>query len=239
MKRSDYEAALEPMLGPLGSIDELASGTTGTTYLVETGAGRFAAKAFAADSLALLSPAQQFEVLETLAETGITPRPAGFDTEARLLVTEYLADASAVGPESLRQGERIADVVAGLRLLHGVTVNIPRFDPVADEGVVVTFSYGDTVLQGDSGATIVDQIPCNARGTQGSVSLDRDGLVGDRADGIVAYVRGGTAQVDSVIRSILNQATLNPGTFPTCSIQIDSVVVPQYVTERRIRDDGC
>ena len=140
------EAALELMIGPLGSIDELASGTTGTTYLVETGAGLFAAKAFSADSLALLSPAQQFEVLETLVETGITPRPAGFDTEARLLVTEYLAEASAVGPESLRQGERMAEVVAGLRLLHAVTVNIPRFDPVADVDRYVAATGGRRAL---------------------------------------------------------------------------------------------
>ncbi len=130
------------MLGQLLSIGELATGTTGTTYLVETAAGRFAAKAFAADSLALLSPAEQCEVLETLVELGISPRPAGFDSEARLLVTEYLAEAAAVGPESLRRGERLADVVATLRLLHGVTVSIPRFDPVADVGRYVAATGG-------------------------------------------------------------------------------------------------
>jgi Ser/Thr protein kinase RdoA (MazF antagonist) len=146
------QAALEPMLGQLRSIDELASGTTGTTYLVETAAGLFAAKAFTADSLALLSPAQQFEVLETLAETGITPRPAGFNAKARLLVTEYLAEAAAVGPESLRQGERIADVVAALRLLHAVTVDIPRFDPVADVERYVAATGGVVALSADDRA---------------------------------------------------------------------------------------
>jgi aminoglycoside phosphotransferase (APT) family kinase protein len=144
--------ALEPMLGQLRSIDELAAGTTGTTYLVETAAGRFAAKAFAADSLALLSPAQQFEVLETLVELGISPRPAGFDSEARLLVTEYLAEAAAVGPESLRRGERLADVVATLRLLHGVTVSIPRFDPVADVDRYVAATGGLGALSADDRA---------------------------------------------------------------------------------------
>jgi thiamine kinase-like enzyme len=126
------EAALASMLGSPLRLEQLAVGTTGTTWLVETAGGRFAAKVFASDSLALLGPEAQHALLEVLAGTGIVPRPLGFDAEARMLVTEYLDEAAAVAPDELRSAERIGDVVAALRVLHAASADIPRFDPVAD-----------------------------------------------------------------------------------------------------------
>ena len=126
------EAALASMLGPLLRLEQLAVGTTGTTWLAETSNGRFAAKAFAPDSQALLGPEAQHALLEALAAKGIVPRPLGFDAEARILVTEYLEEAVEVAPESLRSGERTGDVVAALRVLHATSVDVPRFDPAAD-----------------------------------------------------------------------------------------------------------
>ena len=126
------ESALVSMLGPPLRLEQLAAGSTGTTWLAETAVGKFAAKVFAADSLALLGPEAQFALLGALADTGVVPRPVGFDAEARILVTEYLEEAVAVAPESLRNGERIGDLVAALRILHAAAADIPRFDPVAD-----------------------------------------------------------------------------------------------------------
>jgi thiamine kinase-like enzyme len=129
---SKVEAVLESMLGRLLRVERLASGTTGTSYVVETKAGRVAAKLFAADSQSLLGPEPQHALLELLAETGIAPRPLGFNAEVRLLVTEYLGEAAPVAPEVIRSGERVADLVAGLRQLHRELANVPRFDPAAD-----------------------------------------------------------------------------------------------------------
>jgi len=117
------------MLGAPLAIDALSAGTTGASFLVRTATGRFVAKAFLPGSSVLLGPAEQFALLEDLAEAGLAPRPAGFDLRTRLLVTEYVEDASAVSPEVLRRPERAFEVAALLRRLHAVRADVPAFAP--------------------------------------------------------------------------------------------------------------
>lgn len=135
------------MLGQLRSIEVLGSGTTGTTWLVETGTDRFVVKRFASDSLALLGPKAQFELLEALAETGIAPRPVGFDSEARLLVTEFFGAGAPVEAESLQRGETLGALATALRVLHGIDADVACFDPLADVGRYVSAAGGPAGLQ--------------------------------------------------------------------------------------------
>jgi len=118
------------MLGQLRSVSALESGTSGASHLIETANGRFVAKCFAPGSLELLGPAEQFALLEALADSGIVARPAGYDADYRLLVTEFIESAWPVSRDRLTRPATIAAIAAGLRKLHAAEVDIPRFVPV-------------------------------------------------------------------------------------------------------------
>lgn len=120
---------LSPLLGTPGSIEFLAAGSGGRSYLAQTANGRFVAKVFARDAQVLLGPAEQFALLREVADVGLAPQPAAFDAPARLLVTEYVADAEAVSAADLRHPERIRAVAGLLRGLHAVPVRVPVFAP--------------------------------------------------------------------------------------------------------------
>jgi len=122
---------LGAMLGRLRSIAPLPSGSSGTSYLVETATGRFVAKAFAPDAQVLLGPVAQFELIGRLAQAGLAPRPAGVHADEHILVTEFVADAGAIAPEQLCQPQNIERLAAALRRLHAVRVAIPSFTPRA------------------------------------------------------------------------------------------------------------
>jgi aminoglycoside phosphotransferase (APT) family kinase protein len=120
---------LGALLGSLKSIEPLAAGSGGVSHLVEAATGRFVAKVFAPEVPVLLGPAEQFALLHELAEAGIAPRPAGFDTAVGLLVTEIVADAEPVSAAELRRPERIHEVAGLLRVLHAVPTDVPPFAP--------------------------------------------------------------------------------------------------------------
>lgn len=122
---------LTAMLGERLSIASLPSGSTGSSYLVESDTGRHVVKIFDPDSDALLGPAEQFELLGVLADARLAPRPIAFDSGEGVLVTEFLADAVPLSQASLRRPERIEAVARCLRRLHAVNVDVPRFAPVA------------------------------------------------------------------------------------------------------------
>lgn len=122
---------LTAVLGERLSIAALPSGSTGSSYLVESAAGRHVVKVFDPASDALLGPAEQFELLGVLADAGLAPRPITFDSGERVLVTEFLEDAVPLSQASLRRPDRIEAVAQCLRRLHAVTVDVPRFAPVA------------------------------------------------------------------------------------------------------------
>ncbi|HUF73055.1 MAG TPA: choline/ethanolamine kinase family protein [Gammaproteobacteria bacterium] len=117
------------MLGDVLSITLLPSGSTGSSYLVATGSGRFVAKQFDHGSDALLGPAEQFALLGVLADVGIAPRPIAFDEGARVLVTEFLEGAAPLSSESLRRPGCIEAAARCLLRLHAVDVDVPRFAP--------------------------------------------------------------------------------------------------------------
>lgn len=121
--------ALGALLGTLQSIEPLPSGSCGTSWLVETGAGHYVAKIFRKDAPALLGPAAQFRLLRRLAAAGIGPEPAGYDAGASLLVTKFIEDARAVSSAELGAPDRLAEVAALLRRLHAVAVDVPAFAP--------------------------------------------------------------------------------------------------------------
>jgi aminoglycoside phosphotransferase (APT) family kinase protein len=127
------EAVLVRILGPLRDISALESGTSGESHLIETANGRFVAKRFAPGSLELLGPGEQYALLEVLADSGLAPRPAGYDADTRLLVTEFL-EASPVSRDRLTRPDTIATIAEGLEKLHAVEVDIPRFVPVDHAG---------------------------------------------------------------------------------------------------------
>lgn len=121
--------ALTRIVGVPVGIDALPSGTTGSSYRVETAQGAFVAKVFRAHSEALLGPADQYKLMRVLAEAEVSPRPVGFDGDARLLVTEFLGDAVPLEPEALRRPENIERIAHCLRKLHAITAAIPLFTP--------------------------------------------------------------------------------------------------------------
>jgi Ser/Thr protein kinase RdoA (MazF antagonist) len=126
---AQLEPVLAGMLGPLRGIEPLPSGADGQSYRVTAGAGRFVAKLFAPDSQVLLGPGEQFALLGRLAAAGIAPKPAGLDEARRLLVTEFVEDAAAVGAGELRRPERIGRIAGLLKALHRVPADIPAFAP--------------------------------------------------------------------------------------------------------------
>lgn len=121
--------ALTPIVGVPVGIDALPSGTTGSSYRVATAQGAFVAKVFRPHSEALLGPAEQYKLMHVLAEAEVSPRPVGFDADARLLVTEFLDDAVPLEPDGLRRPQNIEKIVYCLRRLHATTAAIPRFTP--------------------------------------------------------------------------------------------------------------
>jgi Ser/Thr protein kinase RdoA (MazF antagonist) len=124
-------SCLGAMLGTVESIVALPSGSSGTSYRVEAATGRFVAKAFRSDAKVLLGPAAQFALFARLAKVGLAPVPAGFDRHERILVTEFVADGTAVSASELRQPERIERLAAALNLLHGLPADIPPYAPRA------------------------------------------------------------------------------------------------------------
>ncbi|MDH3441973.1 MAG: phosphotransferase, partial [Gammaproteobacteria bacterium] len=63
------------------------------------------------------------------AQSGLAPKPAGVDAEARLLVTEFVEDAIAASVDQLHDVAMIERLAAALRLLHAVPAAIPPFTP--------------------------------------------------------------------------------------------------------------
>lgn len=124
------EAALVRIIGPLRRVEPLGAGTSGQSHLIETEDGRFVAKRFAPGSLELLGPAEQFALLEALADSNLSARPAGYDADTRLLVTEFIETASPVPRHALTRPDTITAIAAGLEKLHAVDIDIPRFVPV-------------------------------------------------------------------------------------------------------------
>lgn len=118
-------------LGEITAVVPIESGTTGNSYRIDTAGSMFVAKLFSPDSDALLGPRAQFDLLRRLAATGIAPSPAACDESAGLLVTEYLSDAAAVGPDEIRRAERIRAIGVLLQRLHLSGVDVPIFDPAA------------------------------------------------------------------------------------------------------------
>ena len=123
--------ALARIVGVPVNIDALPWGTTGLSYRIESAQGAFVAKVFHAHSEALLGPAEQYALMRVLAEAEVSPRPVGFDVDARLLVTEFLGDAVPLEPDGLRRPENIEKIARCLRRLHAITAAIPRFTPEA------------------------------------------------------------------------------------------------------------
>jgi Ser/Thr protein kinase RdoA (MazF antagonist) len=120
---------LESLVGEIEAIDPLPSGASGQSYRLRTPAGEFAAKIFLPDAPALLGPCDQFALLGVLAASGIAPKPVACDAGARLLVTEFLADAATVTALALLQSEHIAALAALLRKLHAVAYAVPPYAP--------------------------------------------------------------------------------------------------------------
>lgn len=116
-------------LGEITAIVPIESGTTGSSYRIDTVATRFVAKLFSSDSDALLGPRAQFELLTRLAATGIAPRPAACDESAGLLVTEYIGDAAAVNSDEIHRAEWIQKIGVLLGRLHRSGVEAPKFEP--------------------------------------------------------------------------------------------------------------
>jgi Ser/Thr protein kinase RdoA (MazF antagonist) len=125
------ETLLEPLQGTVGEIRPLPSGAGGRSFRVTTARGVVVAKVFDTDAPVLLGPAEQFALLEALAASGIAPRPIVCDAGARLLVTEFIADAEVATPDALRRGEGIDRLAALLRQMHGVAFAVPPFAPLA------------------------------------------------------------------------------------------------------------
>jgi aminoglycoside phosphotransferase (APT) family kinase protein len=115
------------MLGPVATLSRLPSGTGGASLLVGAGGRQFVAKLFAADARVLLGPAAQFALLEAIAADAIAPVPHGCDDTARLLVTEFIADAAAVSAAELCQPGSIAAIAGLLRRLHATRLKLPAF----------------------------------------------------------------------------------------------------------------
>jgi len=116
-------------LGEISAIVPIESGTTGSSYRIDTAASRFVAKFFAPESDVLLGPRAQFDLLTQLASSGIAPKPAACDDAAGLLVTEYIDDAVAVSPVEIRLVDRIRELGALLKQLHRSEVAVPKFEP--------------------------------------------------------------------------------------------------------------
>jgi len=123
--------ALGRLLGPFAVIRELPSGAGGLSVLIESRERQYVAKVFAADAPVLLGPAAQFALLGPVAAAGIAPFPVGFDTDARLLVTDFIADAAAVPVTELGNAGNIAAIAGLLRRLHALDLELPPFTPAA------------------------------------------------------------------------------------------------------------
>jgi aminoglycoside phosphotransferase (APT) family kinase protein len=124
-------SSLGTTLGRILAIAPIESGTSGESYWVDTDRSRYVAKLFSSDSDVLLGPRAQFDLLDRLLPAGIAPRPAAYDQSAGLLVTEYIADAAAVGPDEIRKPKRIRQIAGLLGRLHRTAVDAPIFDPEA------------------------------------------------------------------------------------------------------------
>jgi thiamine kinase-like enzyme len=116
-------------LGKILAVRPVESGTTGTSYRIDTTSKHYIAKLFPADSDVLLGPKAQFALLDRLAPTAIAPLPAMCDEAAGLLVTEYIRDARAVSLDEIRQPARIRQLVRLLKILHRTDAAIHRFEP--------------------------------------------------------------------------------------------------------------
>lgn len=116
--------------GRLYSIAPLNSGSTGRSFLLLTESGRFVAKRFDRDSMALLGPDAQSALLGSLATAGIAPRAVLSDPAAGLLVTDYIADARAVSARRLREPAMIHTLASVLRQLHAIAAELPDYAPL-------------------------------------------------------------------------------------------------------------
>ena len=145
---AELEPRLEALLGEIGEIRPLPSGAGGQSFRVVTSRGDVVAKLFEPDAPVLLGPARQFALLGALAAAGIAPRPIACDATARLLVTEFVADAEVATAEALRQGEGIDALASLLRRLHEVAFAVPPFAP---------FAYAERYLERLGGSRRLDR----------------------------------------------------------------------------------
>lgn len=127
----NLRSLLGSSLGEIGAITPLESGTTGSSFLIETAASRFVAKVFSPQSDTLLGPEAQFDLLGRLESTGIAPMPAACVPSAGILVTRYIDAAAAVGTAEIKRPARIREIGDLLGRLHRSGVGAPKFDPAS------------------------------------------------------------------------------------------------------------
>jgi Ser/Thr protein kinase RdoA (MazF antagonist) len=122
-------ALLGTKLGEILKIVPLDSGTTGTSYRIDTSQSQYVAKLFSGGADNLLGPEAQFGLFESLSRAGIAPRPVLCEPLAGLLVTEFMGDAAAVDAAEFRAPQRITEVAKLIRSLHQIDADIPAFAP--------------------------------------------------------------------------------------------------------------
>jgi len=123
--------ALSALVGTPGQIDAIESGTSGTSYRVETAEGVFAAKLFYPHADVLLGPAEQFRLLAALAPADIAPAPVACDAGIGLLVTKWITDGRPVQAAELATPPVMSALVALLGTLHASDCAVPDYAPAA------------------------------------------------------------------------------------------------------------
>ena len=102
-----------------GHSDERLGGLTNANYKVESPAGTFVVRIDALDSDALdIDRASELANCQAAAAAGVGAPFVAWLPSERVLVTRFLAGRTLT-PEDLRRGDRLAEVAALLRRLHG------------------------------------------------------------------------------------------------------------------------
>ena len=108
-----------PELSGAAEVAELPGGLTNTNYKVTTGSGAYVVRVSAKDA-GLLAIDRENEYLNTVAaaEVGVGARVTAYLPEDHVLVLDFIVGETQT-PEALRRGDKLDQVAAACRRLHG------------------------------------------------------------------------------------------------------------------------